>query len=300
MVEPDARAGARRRRCADAERRALRAADLHRDARAARAARRRAARRRGRSRVSAADAVHLARPRVRRATTRTCRCGGARRRRGRRRPGPRRRRGHRPRRARPRRAAATRSSRSTLDAELLAGAARPRARGARVETVVADARDFDLGAAASALILVPMQTVQLLGGADGPRGVPAAAPARTSRPGGVLALAIADALEAYDERDAVPAAPDMRELDGTSTASRPVAHASTSGDGVEIERLPRDRRRRRASATVEHGRRHASTTSTRPRSRREARGCGLRVLPRGASIPRPTSTSARTVVMLGA
>jgi SAM-dependent methyltransferase len=77
-------------------------------------------------------------------------------------------------------------------ADLLA-ALRARASGLAVETVVADARDVDLAGRRFGLILVPMQTIQLLGGADG-----RAAFLRCARPAlapsGLLAIAIADAL----------------------------------------------------------------------------------------------------------
>ena len=52
------------------------------------------------------------------------------------------------------------------DAALLA-ALDERAAGLPVETLCADARAFDLGAATFPAIFVPMQTLQLLGGADG-------------------------------------------------------------------------------------------------------------------------------------
>ena len=56
------------------------------------------------------------------------------------------------------------------DASLLEALER-RAAGLPVETVLADARDFDLGRRFS-LVLVPMQTLQLLGGRSGRGGLP--------------------------------------------------------------------------------------------------------------------------------
>ena len=53
-----------------------------------------------------------------------------------------------------------------IDPELL-GALRERAGGLPVETVRADARTFELERRDFALCLVPMQTIQLLGGAAG-------------------------------------------------------------------------------------------------------------------------------------
>ncbi len=107
----------------------------------------------------------------------------------------------------------------------------------RVPTVAADARDFSVpgGAGRFALILVPMQTLQLLGGAEARGGFLRAAH-RHLRPGGLIAAALADALDAFDAEHTEPPLPDVRELDGTVYFSRPVAvreHAET----VSIERI---------------------------------------------------------------
>ncbi|MDX6659066.1 MAG: hypothetical protein QOH62_3859, partial [Solirubrobacteraceae bacterium] len=94
----------------------------------------------------------------------------------------------------------------------LLGTLRDRGAGLPVETVCADARDFALQRR-FAVVLAPMQTVQLLGGANG-----RAAFLRCARehlePGGLLAIALADALEGFDEDTATPPLPDMREQDG--------------------------------------------------------------------------------------
>jgi SAM-dependent methyltransferase len=107
----------------------------------------------------------------------------------------------------------------------------------RVPTVAADARDFAVpgGAGAYALILVPMQTLQLLGGAEARSGFLQAA-RRHLRPGGLVAAALADALEAFDAEHTEPPLPDVKEIDGTVFFSRPVAvreHQHT----VSIERI---------------------------------------------------------------
>ena len=107
------------------------------------------------------------------------------------------------------------------DAELLA-ALSERAGGLPVETVRADARDFDLGRTFP-VVLAPMQTVQLLGGAERGRAASCAAPARTWSPAALLALALADALEGFDETTATPPLPDVREQDGIVYFSQPVA-----------------------------------------------------------------------------
>src|SRR5207244_1374803 len=98
------------------------------------------------------------------------------------------------------------------DAELL-GVLRDRAaaRGVEVETVVADAAHFTFERR-FALIAVPMQTLQLLEGAPERAGFFASA-ARALAPGGLVAAAIADALEAFAEDAALPL-PDIGEADG--------------------------------------------------------------------------------------
>lgn len=118
------------------------------------------------------------------------------------------------------------------DAELLA-ALRERARGAPVDTALADARSFTL-ARAFGLILAPMQTVQLLG-ADGRAGFLRAVRAHLA-PGGLAACALADALEAFDDEHSLPPLPDTREVDGVVYASRPVA-LRDEGASVVIERI---------------------------------------------------------------
>ncbi len=76
-------------------------------------------------------------------------------------------------------------------------ALRLRASGTPVETVEADARSFELPHRDYALCLVPMQTVQLLGGPAGRREMLRAVRAHL-RPGGLLACAIVTELEPFD------------------------------------------------------------------------------------------------------
>ena len=64
-----------------------------------------------------------------------------------------------------------------------------RAAGLAVQTVVADARDFDLPERSFALCVVPMQTIQLLGG-EQERSRFLRSAARHLRPEGLLAIAI--------------------------------------------------------------------------------------------------------------
>jgi SAM-dependent methyltransferase len=119
------------------------------------------------------------------------------------------------------------------DAALL-GALRERAGALPVSAVEADARDFDLGRR-FALILVPMQTIQLLGGPDGRARFLRCARAHLRR-GGLVAAALADALEAFDAEHHVPPTPDLREVAGVVYASRPVA-VRDLGDRAAIERV---------------------------------------------------------------
>jgi SAM-dependent methyltransferase len=119
-------------------------------------------------------------------------------------------------------------------ADLIA-ALRDRATGLAVETVVADAREFEVAGRRFGLILVPMQTVQLFDGPNGRARFLRCARAALA-PGGVLAIAIADALETFDEVRNLPPSPDMREIDGIVYASRPLSVHEEAG-GAVIRRL---------------------------------------------------------------
>jgi SAM-dependent methyltransferase len=129
------------------------------------------------------------------------------------------------------------------DPELLEELSR-RADGLALRTVTADARDFAVEQR-FALVLAPMQTVQLLGGAD----------ARTRflrcarehlRPGGRVAVAIAETIEVYEVPDAtLGLLPDVLERDGAVYFSQPTA-IRADADGFVLER-----RRERVSAAGE-------------------------------------------------
>jgi SAM-dependent methyltransferase len=121
-----------------------------------------------------------------------------------------------------------------LDAELLAALAR-RADGLPVRTVVADARSFSLPDRFG-LCIVPMQTVQLLEGADGRRAMLSRVRAHLL-PAGVIALAIAEELEPFDvEQGFPPPLPDVTEIDGTVYCSRPTAVRALPGERYVLER----------------------------------------------------------------
>jgi len=88
-----------------------------------------------------------------------------------------------------------------------------------VKAVVGDARTFDLGTT-FALVISPMQVVQLLGGADG-RAQMLAAVRRHLRPGGLFAAALANPFEDWSDEESLPPLPDVREEDGWVYSSTP-------------------------------------------------------------------------------
>ena len=110
---------------------------------------------------------------------------------------------------------------------------RARAAGVEVETVRADASSFVLPER-FALIAVPMQTLQLLPG-EGARGGFFASARRALVPGGLVAVAIADELEPFEERSPLPT-PDVGEAGGLRYLSQPVAVRERPGS-VRIERI---------------------------------------------------------------
>ncbi|HTX09356.1 MAG TPA: class I SAM-dependent methyltransferase [Solirubrobacteraceae bacterium] len=113
--------------------------------------------------------------------------------------------------------------------ELLRPSSRP-----PVRTVVGDARDFDLGQQFP-LVIVPMQTIQLLGGDEGRVAFLRCAHKHLT-PGGVLAAAIAEVLELYEVIDGFEAPlPDIREYDGVVYSSQPTAVRAEHG-GFVLER----------------------------------------------------------------
>jgi SAM-dependent methyltransferase len=119
------------------------------------------------------------------------------------------------------------------DPELLA-ALLDRAADLRVETLVADAAGFDAGEAAYALVAVPMQTIQLLPNEAARAGFFASA-RRAVAPGGLVALAIAETLERFEEDVELPP-PDAGEVDGWRYLSQPTAVREVA-QGMRIERL---------------------------------------------------------------
>jgi SAM-dependent methyltransferase len=115
-----------------------------------------------------------------------------------------------------------------IAADLLAELER-RGAGLSVRTVVADAADFDAGE--FALVLVPMQTIQLLP----ERGGFFASARRAVAAGGHLALAISERLEPFEADIELPA-PDTGEVDGWRFLSQPTA-VRDAPEGMRIELL---------------------------------------------------------------
>jgi SAM-dependent methyltransferase len=110
---------------------------------------------------------------------------------------------------------------------------RARAAGLDVATVAADAVDLPPGGG-FALVIVPMQTIQLL-----PARAPFLAAARRAlAPGGLLALAIATDLEDFGDLSDVLPEPDVCEHAGWRFESQPTAVHAVRG-ATRIERVRR-------------------------------------------------------------
>jgi SAM-dependent methyltransferase len=120
------------------------------------------------------------------------------------------------------------------DRHLLAALSeRARAEDLDIPVAEADAAGFDLGEQTFGLIIVPMQTIQLLDREQ--RAAFLAAARRHLSPGGLVAMAIADAFEGYEEGAELPL-PDLGDRDGWRFVSQPIA-VRTVEDGVQIERI---------------------------------------------------------------
>jgi SAM-dependent methyltransferase len=135
---------------------------------------------------------------------------------------------------------------------ILLAALRERAGALPVAAVEGDARDFDLGRRFP-LIIVPMQTIQLLGGPE-PRARFLARARAHLAPGGEIAIALAEALDAFDAEHDQPPLPDLREVDEVVFSSRPVAVVD-EGERVSIHRIRETvdiRGRRTATDDVVH------------------------------------------------
>jgi SAM-dependent methyltransferase len=178
--------------------------------------------------------------------------------------------------------------------EVLLAALRARAgaEGLDVATLCADARDFAADRA-FALCLLPMQTIQVLGGAAG-RARCLERVRHHLVPGGRLAAALADPAEDSDGDVVALPLPDMGERDGWVYSSQPVAlHPERGATVIERtrQRVAPDGRRTEATDLV---RLDALTAEA---LEREARDHGLRVLPR-RRVPATEEHVSSDVVVL--
>jgi SAM-dependent methyltransferase len=178
-----------------------------------------------------------------------------------------------------------------VEAALLA-ALRHRAARLSVETVVADAREMQLNRR-FALVLVPMQTLQLLGGPEGRAAFLRRALAHLE-PGGIVAAAVADAMDCFDEQHDLLPPPDALEIGD-------VVYASQLLDVVDDEGRAAIRRRREIIGPGE--RRHAEDVVVRldrvsaDAVAAEAAELGFRVEPQ-RQIPETERYLGSTVVVL--
>ncbi len=179
------------------------------------------------------------------------------------------------------------------DAALVAELQR-RAAGLPVQAVIADACEFELHQQ-FALCVVPMQTIQLLGGTAERAGFLSCARAHL-RADGLLAIALAEQLETYDDHDdeVLAPLPDMCERDGVVYSSQPTA-IRADREGFVLER-------RRETVTSD-GRRwvdndHVRLDRVTPTElEREARAAGLQRAGR-TTIPQTRDYAGSVVVML--
>ncbi|MGH2857704.1 MAG: class I SAM-dependent methyltransferase [Solirubrobacteraceae bacterium] len=183
------------------------------------------------------------------------------------------------------------------DGELLAELRR-RAAGLDLDvaTVTADARAFELGERFG-LCIVPMQTVQLLGGSSERAAFLDCARAHLA-PNGALAIAIASELEPFELRDGEDGPlPDFAQTeDGAVYSSHPTA-VRRDGDGHTLERR-REVVTAAGDLTVALDRIHLAALDAGALER-EGRASGLEPAGR-AEIPPTTDYVGTTVVILGA
>jgi SAM-dependent methyltransferase len=173
----------------------------------------------------------------------------------------------------------------------LLDALRWRATGLPVETVVGDAGGFELPGRRFGLIIAPMQTIQLLGAAGRAGFLRSAREHLTDH--GLVACALADAMEAFDAEHVILPLPDVGIVDGVSYYSQPVA-LRDRGDRMAIERI--------RTVVTPSGQRSASDDvihldKVGPADvEREALAAGL--LPRAARVIPPTEEHVGTTVVI--
>jgi SAM-dependent methyltransferase len=166
-------------------------------------------------------------------------------------------------------------------------------RGLTVDTVCADARDFDLGAQFDA-VFAPMQLVQLFNGAAERKAMLACA-ARHLRPGGVFAATLMNLEGELIGDEYGPPPPEVREVDEWVYSSLSVA-----ADLVEGGRAMRIARLR--TAVSPEGKQYPTVDEVRLELvspallEREATGAGLHIQER-RTIP-PTDEHVGSVVVI--
>ncbi len=166
-------------------------------------------------------------------------------------------------------------------------------RNLRVRTTVGDARSLALGRR-FALVIAPMQVVQLLGGAEGRRALLERVRDHLGA-GGVFAAALADPFETAEPSSARPPLPDVLERDGWVFSSTPIA-MRPEGRRTVIERL--------REAVSPHGEIADSVAAitldeVSPETlEREAREVGLAVAPRRGVPPTADYVGSSVVVLV--
>lgn len=174
------------------------------------------------------------------------------------------------------------------DAELLA-ALRERAADLPVETLHADARDFDLDGEV-ALALAPTHLLQLL-----PSGADRAASLRRIaaglHPGGILAASILEEMPAPD--GSPPPLPDVREIDGWVYSSL-ATEVGVGADELVLRRL------RQVVSPVGELREEPNEVriATFPAAQLEAEGAEAGFRPAGCREIEPTDTHVGSIVVL--
>lgn len=164
-------------------------------------------------------------------------------------------------------------------------------RGESVTTVHVDARDFDLGTA-FALVIAPMQLVQILGGHDGRVAMLRSVHSHLS-PGGLFAAALSDPNDAVPAEQVSPPLPDILERDGWVFSSQPLSMYEQDG------RVVIERRRQAVSPTgelQEEDARIELDVVTLDEFESEAREVGLRPVAR-KTIPETLDHIGSTVVL---
>jgi SAM-dependent methyltransferase len=150
-------------------------------------------------------------------------------------------------------------------------ALRAEERGLSVRCVCGDARSL-AALGRFALVIAPMQFVQLMGGASG-RAALLAGVVSCLRPGGMFAAAIADLDEAVAAEDAQPPLPDVGERQGWIYSSLPLDVRPEPG-GVAVEWLRQ--KVSPAGELSEERHTHMLDSLSPPELEREAAAQGLR------------------------